>query len=203
MCPAGKADWPTGSRILRGTKEVPMLGTSFFSLAGPGASPCLGSTAGKKRNGARGPFFSGAAGRLLCRLRLTSVFWVAGSAFRWVAGLRRPVFSNRTVAPTGPCCISCTKTGNAGNERTAGGKAPGPSGLLRDNGSGVSGPNLLREKNSKGEMTMFNFGGCGCGDGCNSDLWGCLINLIILFIVLEFLCNIINGNNGLTCGNCC
>ena len=56
---------------------------------------------------------------------------------------------------------------------------------------------------AKGEMTMFNFGGCGCGDGCNSDLWGCLINLIILFIVLEFLCNIINGNNGLTCGNCC
>ena len=52
-------------------------------------------------------------------------------------------------------------------------------------------------------MTMFNFGGCGCGDSCNSDLWGCLINLIILFIVLEFLCNIINGNNGLTCGNCC
>ena len=64
-------------------------------------------------------------------------------------------------------------------------------------------PICSEKKNSKGEMTMFNFGGCGCGDGCNSDLWGCLINLIILFIVLEFLCNIINGNNGLTCGNCC
>lgn len=44
---------------------------------------------------------------------------------------------------------------------------------------------------------MFNFGlggNGGCGD---SDLWACLINLIILFIVLEFLCNIING--GLNC----
>jgi len=44
---------------------------------------------------------------------------------------------------------------------------------------------------------MFSFGN-SCGDGCNSELWGCLLNLIILFIVLEFLCNIING--GLTCG---
>ncbi|MGI5892037.1 MAG: hypothetical protein ACOX7H_04780 [Bacillota bacterium] len=51
---------------------------------------------------------------------------------------------------------------------------------------------------------MFNFGfngsnGCsGCGDG---SIWGCLVNLIILLIVLEFLCNIINPTN---CGgNCC
>ena len=51
---------------------------------------------------------------------------------------------------------------------------------------------------------MFNFGNCGCGDSCgNSDLWGCLLNLIILFIVLEFLCNIISGNSGLSCNNCC
>lgn len=49
---------------------------------------------------------------------------------------------------------------------------------------------------------MFNLGGnCGCGDG--NELWSCLLNLIILFIVLEFLCNIISGNNGLTCGNNC
>ena len=27
--------------------------------------------------------------------------------------------------------------------------------------------------------------------------------LIILFIVLEFLCNIIGGNQGLNCGTCC
>lgn len=41
---------------------------------------------------------------------------------------------------------------------------------------------------------MFNFGnGCGDGCGCSSDLWSCVLNLIILFIVLEFLCNIING----------
>lgn len=44
---------------------------------------------------------------------------------------------------------------------------------------------------------MFNFG--GCNGGYDGDLWSCLINLIILFIVLEFLCNIINGNN--ICGN--
>ena len=53
---------------------------------------------------------------------------------------------------------------------------------------------------------MFNLGGCGCNDGCGGELWSCLINLIILFIVLEFLCNIISGNNGFTCGNnnnCC
>ena len=47
---------------------------------------------------------------------------------------------------------------------------------------------------------MFNLGGCGCSDGCGSELWSCLLNLIILFIVLEFLCNIITGSNGLTCG---
>ncbi|MCL1874084.1 MAG: hypothetical protein FWF85_08215 [Clostridiales bacterium] len=38
-------------------------------------------------------------------------------------------------------------------------------------------------------------------NGCNAiggDLWGCIINLIILIIVLEFLCNIL-GNNG-CCG---
>ena len=49
---------------------------------------------------------------------------------------------------------------------------------------------------------MFNFG--GASGGCGGDLWGCLINLIILFIVLEFLCNIINGAGygpaGLNCG---
>ena len=52
---------------------------------------------------------------------------------------------------------------------------------------------------------MFNFGNsCGCGDGgCDNGLWSCLINLIILFIVLEFLCNIISGNNSLGCGSCC
>ena len=51
---------------------------------------------------------------------------------------------------------------------------------------------------------MFNFGGNGCNEGgCGSELWGCVINLIILFIVLEFLCNIISGNNGLNCGSCC
>ncbi len=51
---------------------------------------------------------------------------------------------------------------------------------------------------------MFNFGGNCCNDnGCNSELWGCLLNLIILFIVLEFLCNIISGNNGLNCGCGC
>ena len=53
---------------------------------------------------------------------------------------------------------------------------------------------------------MFNFGGCGCNDGCGaancggSELWSCLLNLIILFIVLEFLCNIITGSGGLNCG---
>lgn len=60
---------------------------------------------------------------------------------------------------------------------------------------------------------MFNFGyggnnGCsGCGDG---SIWGCLVNLIILLIVLEFLCNIINptscggyGGCGNSCGNSC
>lgn len=59
---------------------------------------------------------------------------------------------------------------------------------------------------------MFNLGGfgggggCGCGEGCNNGLWGCLINLIILFIVMEFLCNIISGVGGLNCNNnnsCC
>jgi hypothetical protein len=50
---------------------------------------------------------------------------------------------------------------------------------------------------------MFNFGrggwgGCSWGDG-DGGLWSCLINLIILFIVLEFLCNIITG--GLNCGD--
>ena len=56
---------------------------------------------------------------------------------------------------------------------------------------------------AKGEMTMFNFGN-GCGDACGgSELWSCLLNLIILFIVLEFLCNIISGNNGLSCGAGC
>ena len=52
---------------------------------------------------------------------------------------------------------------------------------------------------------MFNFGS-GCGDGCGcggNELWSCLINLIILFVVLEFLCNILNGNTGLTCGSGC
>jgi hypothetical protein len=49
---------------------------------------------------------------------------------------------------------------------------------------------------------MFGFGG-NCGDSCGSDTWGCLINLIILFVVLEFLCNIISGANGLNCGNSC
>ncbi|MGI6361598.1 MAG: hypothetical protein ACOX05_04805 [Bacillota bacterium] len=40
---------------------------------------------------------------------------------------------------------------------------------------------------------MFNF---GCDDnGCSGSVWGCLINLIILLIVLEFLCNIINPNS--------
>ena len=55
---------------------------------------------------------------------------------------------------------------------------------------------------SKGEnLIMFNFGGCGCNDGCGgSELWSCLLNLIILFIVLEFLCNIITGAGGLNCG---
>lgn len=47
---------------------------------------------------------------------------------------------------------------------------------------------------------MFNLGGCGCNDGCGSELWSCLLNLIILFIVLEFLCNIITGAGGLSCG---
>ena len=47
---------------------------------------------------------------------------------------------------------------------------------------------------------MFNLGGCGCSDGCGGELWSCLLNLIILFIVLEFLCSIITGSNGLTCG---
>jgi|GEM_PF-3292717 len=50
---------------------------------------------------------------------------------------------------------------------------------------------------------MFNFGGSGCNNGCGSELWGCVLNLIILFIVLEFLCNIISGTNGLNCGNNC
>ncbi|MEG1537534.1 MAG: hypothetical protein RR387_04550 [Clostridiales bacterium] len=45
---------------------------------------------------------------------------------------------------------------------------------------------------------MFGFGN-GCNEGCSGDLWSCIINLIILFIVLEFLCNIINGNGGLSC----
>lgn len=49
---------------------------------------------------------------------------------------------------------------------------------------------------------MFNFGN-SCGDGCGNELWGCLLNLIILFIVLEFLCNIIGGSNGLNCGSGC
>lgn len=50
---------------------------------------------------------------------------------------------------------------------------------------------------------MFNFGS-GCGDSCGGgELWSCLLNLIILFIVLEFLCNIINGGNGLSCGSGC
>jgi hypothetical protein len=47
---------------------------------------------------------------------------------------------------------------------------------------------------------MFSFGNGGCGDSCGGELWGCLLNLIILFIVLEFLCNIINGSGGLSCG---
>ena len=57
---------------------------------------------------------------------------------------------------------------------------------------------------------MFNLGGLGglCGGGgtgCDNDLWSCVINLIILFIVLEFLCNIIGGVGGLSCDNnrCC
>ena len=57
---------------------------------------------------------------------------------------------------------------------------------------------------------MFNLGGLGglCGgggNGCDNDLWSCVINLIILFIVLEFLCNIIGGVGGLSCENnrCC
>lgn len=51
---------------------------------------------------------------------------------------------------------------------------------------------------------MFNFGS-GCTDGCSggSELWGCLLNLIILFIVLEFLCNVLSGQNGLNCGCGC
>ncbi len=49
---------------------------------------------------------------------------------------------------------------------------------------------------------MFNFGS-GCYNGGYDDgLWGCLINLIILFIVLEFLSNIINGNCGAPGINC-
>ncbi len=50
---------------------------------------------------------------------------------------------------------------------------------------------------------MFNFGNCCGGSSCDNELWGCLLNLIILFVVLEFLCNIIGGNNGLHCGNQC
>lgn len=46
---------------------------------------------------------------------------------------------------------------------------------------------------------MFGLGNC-CDGGCNNELWSCLVNLIILFVVLEFLCNILNGNTGLTCG---
>jgi len=49
---------------------------------------------------------------------------------------------------------------------------------------------------------MFGFGNC-CGGGCDNELWSCLLNLIILFIVLEFLCNILSGNSGLTCNNRC
>jgi hypothetical protein len=57
---------------------------------------------------------------------------------------------------------------------------------------------------------MFNFG-CGGNNGCNGcgdgSIWGCLVNLIILLIVLEFLCNIINptscGGCGNGCGNSC
>ena len=62
-------------------------------------------------------------------------------------------------------------------------------------------------KKQRSDFIMFNFGGCGCNDGCGgSELWSCLLNLIILFIVLEFLCNIITGSNGLNCGltnGCC
>jgi len=48
---------------------------------------------------------------------------------------------------------------------------------------------------------MFNF-----GSSCTSDhecgIGSCLINLIILFVILEFLCGILSGscNNGLNCG---
>lgn len=43
---------------------------------------------------------------------------------------------------------------------------------------------------------MFNMGGCGTGCNDGNGLWSCLLNLIILFVVLEFLCNIIgNGNS--------
>lgn len=60
---------------------------------------------------------------------------------------------------------------------------------------------FVRQKKikAKGEINMFNFGGSCCNDG-GSELWSCLLNLIILFIVLEFLCNIISGNNSLSCG---
>jgi len=48
---------------------------------------------------------------------------------------------------------------------------------------------------------MFGLGGSGCADGCgNNEVWSCIINLIILFIVLEFLCQIIGGVGGLNCG---
>ena len=50
---------------------------------------------------------------------------------------------------------------------------------------------------------MFNFGNC-CGDGCGDNgTWSCLINLITMFVIMEFLCNILGGNNGLNCGSCC
>jgi len=47
---------------------------------------------------------------------------------------------------------------------------------------------------------MFGFGDSCSNNGCGGELWSCLLNLIILFIVLEFLCNILSGNNALTCG---
>ena len=49
---------------------------------------------------------------------------------------------------------------------------------------------------------MFNLGGV-CGGGYGNDLWACMVNLIILFVVMEFLGNVINGSNcgpALNCG---
>ena len=60
---------------------------------------------------------------------------------------------------------------------------------------------------------MFNMGcNSGCGDWGNG-IWGCLLSLIILIVILEFLsgiigCNTIgsactSGNVGCGCNTCC